>query len=233
MNGLLEDVVSINPPAELKAYHNAQVTSIQAYTTVANDKDQDDLFNVFEFLGAGLIVAAGIAEQAKNDLPDKVRAALEEAGCLDDAAQTEQSTSEQIDRSDPAAIGDRIAVHRRQAEDRFEMIMHERPNFADGRWRVPVTVYALQDEWSYETSHWASDSIELVSEPDRNGRIYKIREADNFWNDPDDSLSGVILIAGGRHRGALYFAGDAPASVRWVDLRYPTEDGTHIIDLTR
>ena len=79
-----------------------------------------------------------------------------------------------------------------------------------------------------------TDQIELVSAPDENGRIYKLTETTSFWDRPDDSLEGVILVIGGTHDGALYFpAGDAPPETQFVELRYPAGGTRRVVDLSR
>ena len=229
---LEDDARSVEPPTEVERYHAGQIQLIQAVVAFAQTQDEDELFNVFSLFGIGL-VASGIVEQAEASLSDEAREVLEEAGCLDSDEEGDQEESSNVDRDVPALIGERISVQRQYGNDRFDLVVHGRPTRSGNDFRLPVTVFAVTDEWTYETSIWTNDQIELVSEPGRMGRIYKVSETDSWsWGEePIDTLSGVILIAGGQHRGALYFRGDAPDDVRWVELRYPAGDVTKVVDL--
>lgn len=232
----LNDARSINPPEEVRQYHDGRTAGLQALTAAAQQEESGEPFNLFTLLGAGLFLV-GIIEEAEQSLSPSTRTALEEGGCLDPEVGDDTSTNNgdgQVDRSEIAAIGDRIAVERPQSEDRFEMIIRGRPRRIDDVYSVPVTVIATVDEWTYESSIWTNDQIELVSEPDENGRIYKLTEATSFWDRPDDSLDGVILVIGGQHEGALYFrAGDAPPDTQFVELRYPAGGAKRVVDLSR
>jgi len=231
---LADEAQSVEPPMQLERYHSGRIQLIQALVAFGQTQDEDELFNVFSLIGIGL-VASGIVESAEASLSEEARDVLEEAGCLDsdDGDIGEQPSSDQIDRTELAAIGDRISVHRAQDDDRFDMVVNGRPTRSGDEWRLDVTVFAVTDEWTYETSIWTNGQIELVSAPDSMGRIYKLTETDFWWEEPDDTLSGVILLSGGQHRGALYFSGDAPSGVSWIELRYPAGDATKIVDLTR
>ena len=232
----LNDARAINPPEEVRQYHEGRITALQTFTAAAQQEESEEPFNLFTLLGAGLLVV-GIFEETERSLSPSTRAALEEGGCLDPEDGGDASTNEgrgQVDRSEIAAIGDRITVERSQSEERFEMIVRSEPQRVGDNYRVPVTVFAVIDEWSYGGSSWTTDQIELVSEPDENGRIYKLTEETSFWDRPDDSLEGVILIVGGQHDGALYFpAGDAPPGTQFVELRYPAGDVRRVVDLSR
>lgn len=231
----IDEVGSINPPEEVRRYHEGSLSAIQAYVAVAQQEEREEIFNPFALLGAALLVR-GIIEEAEESLSPDTRAALEESGCLssDDGGDSSVSSSgAQVDRSAVAAMGDRITVERSQSEDRFEMVVRSRPQQVGDSYRVRVTVFSVIDEWSYDTSIWTADQIELVSAPDENGRIYKLTETTSFWDRPDDSLEGVILKIGGKHDGALYFSdGDAPPNTQFVELRYPTDGTRRVVDLS-
>ena len=233
----LDDLTSVDPPEEVEEYHRGSIAAWQAMVAATRAEDESETFNAFTFLAAGLI-AAGIAEEARESLSNDARSALQDAGCLspDDSNDTssEQSDNTRIDRSVVAVIGDRITVERSRSEDRFEMIVRGRPRRTGDVYSIPVTVIAIADEWTYENSAWTDEQIELVSEPDENGRIYKLTETTQFWDRPVGSLEGVILVVGGQHDGALYFpAGDAPAGTQFVELRYPAGDVRRGVDLSR
>ena len=233
----LDDLASVDPPEEVEEYHRGSIAAWQAMVAATRAEDESETFNAFTFLAAGLI-AAGIAEEARESLSDDARSALQDAGCLspDDSNDTssEQSDNTQIDRSVVAMIGDRITVERSRSEDRFEMIVRGRPRRTGDVYSIPVTVIAIADEWTYENSAWTDEQIEMVSEPDENGRIYKLTETTQFWDRPVGSLEGVILVIGGKHDGALYFpAGDAPPGTQFVELRYPAGDVRRVVDLSR
>ena len=236
LENLLGEVRSIDPPQEVAEYHAGFIAAIQALLAVAQQEDEKEISNPFALLGAGLLLV-GIVEEAEQSLSPSTRAALEEGGCLDPEDGGDSSTNDssgQVDRSEIATIGDRITVERSQSEDRFEMIVRSEPQRVGDSYRVHVTVFAVTDEWSYDGSSWTTDQIELVSAPDENGRIYKLTETTSFWDRPDDSLEGVILVIGGTHDGALYFpAGDAPPETQFVELRYPAGGTRRVVDLSR
>ena len=239
---LLDETTSINPPEEVRQYHDGSIDAIEAFIAFIEQEDPDALYSTLSLV-AIFAIAGGIAEEAEESLSPNARTALEEAGCLDPEGDDDAWTNDgggQVDRSEVAAIGDRITVERPQSEDRFEMIVRSEPERVGDsfrtRYRVPVTVFAVIDEWSYDykASVWTVDQIELVSAPDENGRIYKLAEAPSFGDRPKDSLDGVILVIGGKHDGALYFpAGDAPAGTRFVELRYPAGDVRRVVELSR
>ena len=232
----LNDARAINPPEEVRQYHDSRIAALQTLAAAAQQEESEEPFNLFTLLGAGLLVV-GIFEEAERSLSPNTRAALEEGGCLDPEDGGDSSTNDssgQVDRSEIATIGDRITVERSQSEDRFEMIVRSEPQRVGDSYRVHVTVFAVTDEWSYDGSSWTTDQIELVSAPDENGRIYKLTETTSFWDRPDDSLEGVILVIGGKHDGALYFpAGDAPPETQFVELRYPAGDTRRVVDLSK
>ena len=232
----LNEATTLNPPDEVREYHNGSIAAFQALVAVAREEDQDAAYGSFALLGV-LLLVRGIVEEAEQSLSANTRAALEAGGCLnsEDADDTSTNDSDgQVDRSEIAAIGDRITVERPQSEDRFEMIVRSRPQRVGDSYRVRVTVFAIIDEWSYDTSIWTADQIELVSAPDENGRIYKLTETTSFWDRPEDSLEGVILKFGGKHDGALYFSGgDAPPGTQFVELRYPAGGTKRVVDLSR
>ena len=236
LENLLGEVRSIDPPQEVAEYHAGFIAAIQALLAVAQQEDENEISNPFALLGAGLLLV-GIVEEAEQSLSPSTRAALEEGGCLDPGDGDDTSTNDgggQVDRSEIAAIGDRITVERSRSEDRFEMIVRGRPRRIGDVYSVPVTVVAISDEWTYEDNAWTDEQIELVSEPDANGRIYKLIETTQFWDRPVGSLEGVILVIGGKHDGALYFpAGDAPPGTQFVELRYPVGDTRRVVDLSR
>ena len=229
---LEDEAQSVEPPPELERYHSGQIQLIQALVAFAETQDDDELFNVFSLIGIGLI-ASGIIGEAEESLSEVAREVLEEAGCLTSDEGLDEEGLSDVDRDDPALIGERISVHRVQDDDRFDLIVHGPATRSGDDYRLEVTVFAVTNEWTYETSVWTNDQIELVSEPDSMGRIYKISEIDFWWEEPEDTLSGVVLVAGGQHRGALYFSGEAPANVAWVELRYPAGDTIKVVDLTR
>lgn len=239
---LLDEATSINPPEEVRQYHDGTIDAVEALIAIAQQEDPDAAYSLFPLI-ATLVIVGGIAQEAEKSLSSNARAALEEAGCLEPEGGGDTLTNHgdgQVDRSEIAAIGDRITIERPQSEDRFEMIVRSGPervgeNFHI-RYRVAVTVFAVIDEWSYDytASAWTADQIELVSAPDENGRIYKLAEAPSFGGRPDDSLEGVILVIGGKHDGALYFpAGDAPPETQFVELRYPAGGTRRVVDLSR
>ena len=230
LDELVEDAIDVVPPEELEEYHDASVTALEAFVAVANDKEPDDPFNPFELLGVGLVIV-GTVEEAERNLSARTRDALEAAGCI--SSDDNEDDAGVIDREDPAGIGERISVYRPQANDRFDLIIHGQPTREGDLFRLEVTVFATAEEWTYDTSLWTDDGIELISEPDSQGRIYRIREADLLWDEPTDWLKGVFLVAGGQHRGALYFSGEAPAGTRIVELRYPSGELTRIVELNR
>lgn len=233
---LLGEATAINPPDEVREYHDGLIAAIQALVAVAREEDQDAAYSPFALFGV-LLIVGGIFEEAERSLSASTRAALEAGDCLNSEDADDTSTNDsggQVDRSEIVTIGDRITVERSQSEDRFEMVVRSRPQRAGDSYRVRVTVFAVIDEWSYDTSIWTADQIELVSAPDENGRIYKLTETTSFWDRPDDSLEGVILKVGGRHDGALYFSGgDAPPGTQFVELRYPAGGITRVVDLSR
>lgn len=239
---LLDETTSINPPEEVRQYHDGSIDALEAFIAFMEQEDPDAPYSTFSLV-AIFATAGGIAEAAEESLSPNARTALEEAGCLDQESGDNTPTNDdrgQVDRSEVAAIGDRITVERPESEDRFEMIVRSRPERVGDtfrtRYRVPVTVFAVIDEWSYDytASVWTADQIELVSAPDENGRIYKLVESPSFGDRPKDSLEGVILVIGGKHDGALYFpAGDAPAGTQFVELRYPAGDVRRVVDLSR
>ena len=232
LGGLVEEMQVIEPPEDVRKYHAGQIQVMQAVVGFAQEQDEDELFNLFSLIGIGIVVS-GISESAEASLTDQARAVLEEAGCLDSDDSGEGATS-RIDRTNAAVIGDRITVHRMQDDDRFDLVVLGQPRYSDGYYRVPVRVFALTNEWAYDTSIWSNDQLELVSEPDSTGRIYKITDNVIFVDPPNDSLFNVILIAGGSYTGALYFrADDVPAGTKFVELRYPKDDSTNVVDLTR
>ena len=226
---LVDEAQAIEPPEELERYHSGQVQVAQAVLAFAQGQEDDELFNVFSLIGVGLVVS-GIVEEAEASLTDQAREVLRAAGCLD----SEEEAVDQVDRADPALIGDRIAVHRTQSDDRFDLVVLGQPQYDSGYYRLPVRVFAIEDEWEYDTSIWSNEQLELVSQPDSTGRIYKITDNILFGDPPEDSLFEVILVAGGTHTGSLYFsADDVPAGTVFVELRYPATSGTKVVDLTK
>ena len=223
----------IAPPPEAAAYHEAMDEVLQTLLTVSETNEADEQFSVYSLYAVALGVGQAALE-AQQAMPDEVEQVLRETGCLeptpDEGHEGEAFPigSVELDRSEPRSVGERITVERIWQDDRFELVVHGPVEEADPYHRVMVTIYSLSEEWTYAAG-WDDDAIQLVSEPDANGRIYILDETDQIWERPEDALWDVFLITGGRHEGALYFGGYAPPGTKFQELRYPDGDVRRVV----
>lgn len=241
--GLLERVrseaQSVTPPDEIREYHASTLAVLDAMIGFGQRQDEDAVPDLFS-AALALIPLAATVDQATGSLDVETRATLAEAGCLDDEAGLDQSLSGgagstvNVDRSDPAAVGERVTVERPMAGDSFELIVRGQPESYRATWRLPVTVISLEEEWSYGSSLWASDQMQLVTAPDRDGRLYRLSEAVFTVDDMGcESLAGVVLVRGGRFEGCLYFEWlEEPAGVEFAELRYPSGRTMRVVELS-
>ena len=81
----------IDPPEEMRDYHEAAIRGARALNELAKGKPQEDKINPFELLEAPEALAAGMAI---GNLPAEVNQILEAAGCTSESAGTTQNYGE-------------------------------------------------------------------------------------------------------------------------------------------
>lgn len=73
---------AIEPPDELAEYHSAQISLLTLFAQYAFAQPSDAPFNPWELLGIGLI-AAGLSQQAEENLDPELHDRLTDGGCIE------------------------------------------------------------------------------------------------------------------------------------------------------
>ena len=79
----VDRVRALSPPPELAQWHNVNLLTLNAMAEHAESQLRDDLFNLFDLLGVGLVMASQITE-AEKAVPEEAVAALSAHGCNTD-----------------------------------------------------------------------------------------------------------------------------------------------------
>ena len=74
---------ALSPPPELAQWHNVNLLTLNAMAEHAESQPRDDLFNLFDLLGVGLVMASQITE-AEQTVPERAVEALSAHGCNTD-----------------------------------------------------------------------------------------------------------------------------------------------------
>ena len=93
---MVDRLRALSPPSDLALWHNVNLLTLNAMAEHAESQPRDDLFNPFDLLGVGLVMAAQVTE-AERTVPEAAVAALAAHGC-----STEDWGDDPFDDSDDA-----------------------------------------------------------------------------------------------------------------------------------
>ena len=201
----IEVARDLSPPTEYERWHAANLVALNAIAEHLAAQPRDDVFNPFELLGIGLVVADQIT-QAQRDVPDHAVGVLAEHGCDTEGWGEDAWQETEADRLEPVGGPETESSPSFDSESDIGGDVDAGDGVGSRGSPVEAGVAAPVGDWDVTVLSAVPDATAEVlaenqfNEPPGEGRqFFMVEIAATYWGDDSESVwSGLTVSALGQ-----------------------------------